>query len=216
MADQDNFKRSNNSVSNNPLLNEKKFNKIREMGLEGTMTVEGTVNKIGILFLLAVAAASYVGWQVLQGNQGILGLLLPALVVAAITGLIVIFKPLTAPYLAPVYALTYGVVLGGITATLEGQLPGIAVQACGLTLMTLAAMLTLYKTGIIRATPAFKRIMFVAMMAVLLMVVVNAVMYFCGHPLWVGFGSSGSRAAMGHLDLWRHYRNLCLQPYFRF
>ena len=71
--------------------------------------------------------------------------------------LITMFAPKAAPFTSPLYALAEGLFLGALSAFVEMQYPGIAFQAVGLTFCTLFAMLALYTTGVIRATPAFKR-----------------------------------------------------------
>jgi len=176
--DNERFKRSGN-----PTLSPKAFDKARESGAGGVMTVEGTVNKAGMLLLLVAASAAYAGWQFFTGNQAIMGMIFPALIGALVVGLIVTFVPTTAPYLAPVYAVAEGMVIGLISAMLNAVYPGIVVQAAGLTLMTAAAMLLLYKTGVIRATEGFKRGMFIALGGVMLMIVLQVVMALFHHPL---------------------------------
>ncbi|MCH2586429.1 MAG: Bax inhibitor-1/YccA family protein, partial [Planctomycetes bacterium] len=71
--------------------------------------------------------------------------------------LITMFAPKAAPFTSPLYALAEGLFLGALSAFVEMRFPGIAFQAVGLTFCTLFAMLALYTTGVIRATPAFKR-----------------------------------------------------------
>jgi uncharacterized YccA/Bax inhibitor family protein len=183
MADDDNFKRSN--TSRNPTLSPNVFKKVREMGLEDGMTIEGAVNKTGILFLLCVASAAYMAWQVLfLGNQGAIALVIPAAIGGFVIALVVSFVPKTAPFLAPLYAIAEGLTLGAISALMEAQFPGIAVQACGLTLMTLASMLLLYKARLIQATPGFMKGLRIALLACVLMSLVSLACSYFGHPIF--------------------------------
>lgn len=189
--DKEMFKRSSN-----PMLTPKAFDKARESGATGVMTVEGTVNKAGILMLLVAGAAAYSGWQMLYaGNPEFAAMAIPAAILGLVLALVVIFVPTTAPYLSPVYALTEGVAIGVISSMFETRYPGIAVQAAGLTVMTLAAMLGLYKTGVIKATAGFKRGMMVALGGVLLMIILEVVMSLFGHPL--GFMTDNSPLGIG-------------------
>ena len=79
------------------------------------------------------------------------------LIAGLVLALITIFAPKAAPFTSPLYALAEGLFLGALSAFVEMQYPGIAFQAVGLTFCTLFAMLVLYTTGVIRATPAFRR-----------------------------------------------------------
>jgi uncharacterized YccA/Bax inhibitor family protein len=189
--DNERFKRSGN-----PTLKADVFNKAAEAGGQGTMTIEGTVNKAGLLVLMVGASAAYAAWQMLYaGNEQIPGLAIPAVLVALVVGFIVTFVPRTAPYLAPVYAVTEGLGIGVISAIFEAKYPGIVVQAAGLTIMTLAAMLGLYKTGLIRATEGFRKGMMIAFGGLILMMIVEFVMGLMGHPL--GFMHDSSPLGIG-------------------
>ena len=57
---------------------------------------------------------------------------------------------------APIYALLEGLVLGGLSATIELRYPGIAIQAVGLTFGTLFVLLMAYRSGLIKVTQKFR------------------------------------------------------------
>jgi uncharacterized YccA/Bax inhibitor family protein len=57
------------------------------------------------------------------------------------------FKKQWSPVTAPIYALLEGLVLGGLSATLELRYPGIAIQAVSLTFGTLFVLLIAYRSG---------------------------------------------------------------------
>ena len=88
------------------------------------MTLDGTVNKTGILLALCIGGA-YFGWNAP-------GLVFPALIIGLVIALFTIFRPKNSPYTAPAYAAIEGVALGGITMIFEAQYPGIGIQAIGL------------------------------------------------------------------------------------
>src|SRR5688572_19720805 len=148
--DNDRFERSKPSpLGGNPTLSPKVFEKAGDEARRGeaSMSVEGTVNKAGLLLLMLAGTAGYVVWQgMFQQNTAMIGMAIPALIVGLILALVIVFKPTTAPYLAPVYAVVEGVVIGVLSMIFEQRFPGIVVQAAGLTMMTLAGMLLLYKT----------------------------------------------------------------------
>src|SRR5579859_506580 len=141
--------------TSNPALNEKAFRDVAAVG--DAMTLQGTVNKTGLLLLCVVVTSAWT-WGLLHSNQPeaavpwMLGGLLGGFVVALVT----IFKKNWAPITAPLYALLEGLALGGISAMFERSYRGIAAEAVGLTFGTLFVMLMAYKTGVIRATEKFK------------------------------------------------------------
>lgn len=141
--------------TSNPALNEKAFR--GEAALGEAMTLQGTVNKTGLLLLFVVVAAAWT-WGLSHSNvpeaarPWMLGGLIGGFVVALVT----IFKKNWAPVTAPIYALLEGLALGGISAMFEKAYHGVAMQAVGLTFGTLFVMLLAYKTGMIRATRGFK------------------------------------------------------------
>jgi uncharacterized YccA/Bax inhibitor family protein len=118
------------------------------------MTLNGTVNRTGILLICAFATAAYT-WRAFMRTHDpadVSGLLMIGVFGGFITAMITIFKQSWAPITAPIYALMEGLFLGGISAFLELRYPGIAVQAVGLTFGTLLTMLVLYSSGLIRVT----------------------------------------------------------------
>jgi uncharacterized YccA/Bax inhibitor family protein len=141
--------------TSNPALNEKAFK--GQVAIGEAMTLQGTVNKTGLLLLCVVATAAWT-WGLSHSNAPeaavpwMMGGILGGFVVALVT----IFKRNWSPFTAPIYALFEGLALGGISAIFELRYPGIAIQAVGLTFGTLFVMLLAYKTGIIRATQGFK------------------------------------------------------------
>lgn len=126
------------------------------------MTINGTVNKTGILLCLLWVAAIFT-WEktmaVAQAGENP-AVLYPWMIGGAIGGLVLamitIFKKTVAPYTAPLYAVVEGLVLGVLSAFFELQFPGIVFQAVLLTFGTLLALLFAYKTGVIKATENFK------------------------------------------------------------
>jgi uncharacterized YccA/Bax inhibitor family protein len=79
-----------------------------------------------------------------------------------VLALVASFRPQSAPVVAPIYAVTEGLVLGGVSALYATLANGIVPLAVGLTLSVLLVMLVLYRAGILRATPAFTRMVVVA------------------------------------------------------
>jgi uncharacterized YccA/Bax inhibitor family protein len=167
--------------TSNPTLNDKVFK-----GLSGavgeTMTLEGTVNKTGILLVCAVATAAWT-WH-LAMNPATLPLdyllLLVGLIGGLIFALITTFKKTWAPVTAPIYALLEGLLLGGISATFEQRYPGIAIESVCLTFGTMFVLLLAYRSGMIKVTQKFRLGVVAATGAIFLFYMMEMVLGFFG------------------------------------
>lgn len=147
--------------SNNPVLNEKAFQKAGISQADGAMTLKGTVNKMAFLLVMVMAAAVY-AWGVPERGQNVMPFLIGGGVGGFILAITISFKKEWAPYLAPAYALAEGLFLGVISVLYSGLYNGIVLQAVGLTFATFLAMLVLYRTGVIKATERFRSIIYTA------------------------------------------------------
>ena len=148
----------------------------------GVMTLEGTVNKTGVLLFLVVLSASYT-WN-LFFRSGDASSVMPLMMIGGIGGfimaLVTVFKKHWSGTTAPIYALLEGLLLGGISAIYEAQFQGIVIQAIGLTLGTLASLLFLYKTGIVKPTENFRLMIVSATMGIGVLYFVSMVMSIFG------------------------------------
>jgi uncharacterized YccA/Bax inhibitor family protein len=161
--------------SNNPVLKEKAFAGAIPSG--ETMTIQGTVNKTGLLLLFVVMTAAWT-WGLSHSDTPeaafpwMIGGLFGGFVMAMVT----IFKKEWSPITAPIYALLEGLVLGGISAIFEKSYPGIAVQAVSLTFGVMFVMLLAYKFRIVQATRGFKLGVIAATGGIAIVYVINMVM----------------------------------------
>jgi len=141
--------------TSNPALSEKAFT--GQVALGEAMTLQGTVNKTGLLLLCVVATSAWTwGMAHSETPEAAIPWMMGGLIGGFVVALVTIFKKQWAPLTAPIYALLEGLALGGISAMFEKTYPGVAIQAIGLTFGTLFVMLLAYKTGMIRATQGFK------------------------------------------------------------
>jgi uncharacterized YccA/Bax inhibitor family protein len=167
--------------TSNPALNERAFQGERAV-LGDTMTLQGTVNKTGVLLICAVATAAWT-WNLFLHSHSP-QTVLPLAVIGGIGGLIVamvtIFKKQWAGVTAPIYALLEGLVLGSISAILELRFPGIAIQAVSLTFGTLVVLLLAYRTGLIAVTEKFRLGVIAATGGIALFYIVEIVLGFFG------------------------------------
>ena len=126
------------------------------------MTANGAMSATLFLMVLLVGAATY-GWSSVKTIGVGEAVSFPswamiAFIVGFVSVLVATFKPTTARFLAPVYALAQGAVVGAISKVFNIQYPGIVLQAVGATIGVFVVMLTLYRTGILRVTDKFRRI----------------------------------------------------------
>jgi len=192
----------------NPALNSKSFGGFAggartaygRASSEGeVMTIQGTVNKTGILLALLIAAAVVPWRQFFEARDpaAISGWIMLGVVGGFVTALVTVFKKNWAAITAPLYAICEGLALGGISATFELRFPGIVFQAMALTVGTLFVLLALYKTRVIRATENFKMGVFAATGAIALVYLLTFVLQMFGVPVafmhasgWLGIGIS--------------------------
>lgn len=143
------------------------------------MTINGSINKTGLLLLLVIAAGAFT-WNLAGGfNEK---LIMPTMIGGAIIGfilaLVISFKPTTASYLSPIYAICQGLFLGGISVFFNSMYPGIALQAVILTMLVSALMLVLYRFRIVKVTKKLASVIMVATISVGVFYLVSFILSF--------------------------------------
>ncbi len=150
--------------TSNPALSENTFRNIPGAQYGGMideasrMTLNGTVNKTGVLLVCAIATAGWTWHLFLQSRDmaAVSGLMMVGLIGGFILAMVTVFKKEWSAVTAPIYALLEGLVLGGLSAVLELRYPGIAIQAVSLTFGTLFVLLMAYRSGLIQVTQKFR------------------------------------------------------------
>jgi uncharacterized YccA/Bax inhibitor family protein len=179
--------------SGNPTLSDATFAGFETSGAK-TMSLQGTVNKVGILLALVIGGALFT-WNQFY-STGSAGFLMPVgLFGGMIFAVITMFRPTLAMYTAPIYAILQGLFLGGISAAFESMYPGIVIQATGLTFGTLASLLVLYKTGVIKPTENFRLMIVSATMGIAVLYAISFVMSLFGSG--IGFIHSNGLFGIG-------------------
>jgi uncharacterized YccA/Bax inhibitor family protein len=120
----------------------------------GRMTMDDVVARTAILLGIAVAVGAAAWYLNLPGSFLMIGL-----IGGLITGLIGAFSRQVRPALYLVYAVCQGLVLGILSKTYELFYPGIVQQAIVATIAAFVGMLFMYKSGRLRATPKFTKIL---------------------------------------------------------
>lgn len=152
------------------------------------MTMDDVVVKTGILLAIVVGVGA-ASWYLQVG----IGVAMIAALAGFALAMVNIFKKQVSPPLIMAYAVAQGVFLGVISASYEGAYRGIVVQAIVGTAAVFAAVLFGYKSGRLRATPKFTKVVtfgLVGMVAVLMLnLLVGA--FTTGDPLGISGGNTG-------------------------
>jgi len=172
--------------SHNPALSEKRFTStvLDNVVLhENAMTVRGTINKFGFLFLM-VLGTSFYSWKEFAEGGNVMPLMLTGAIGGLIVAIVISFKPKWSPGLAPLYALLEGLFVGAISAyfnfAFADKAPNIIINAVGLTFGVIIAMYFLYSFRIIRATEKFKSVVISATIGIALFYVLVWVLRMFG------------------------------------
>lgn len=144
------------------------------------MTVNGAVSKsltlVGVAALTAVGIFAFApGAASLAAITGMIGSL--------VLGLIIAFKQNMAKPLALPFAIAEGLLMGGASVIYSAAYGGVVLPAVAATVVSAFTMLTLYKTGVIRATETFKSVILSATVALMILFLIQLVMR-------LAFGSS--------------------------
>jgi uncharacterized YccA/Bax inhibitor family protein len=155
------------------------------------MTINGTINKTGMLIVIAMVTGAW-GWsKVMTAPQLLMPFFWTSLVVSIGCYIALWKRPDWASVVAPIYAAVEGVFLGALSGIIENIYPGIAMQAAMATMATVVGMLVAYRTGIIRATPMFKKVIITATMGIMVFYVISIVASLFGVNFSVNqFGNS--------------------------
>ena len=145
----------------------------------GRMTVDDVVNRTGILLAIAFATGA-VTWALDLG-----GLAFPAAIVGFVLAMVIIFKQSMSPGLIIAYAAVEGVFLGGISQFFDARYPGIVIQAVVGTAAVTGGVLALYRSGKIKVTPQFTKMVVGATIGFFVLIMVNLV---AGFFMDVGLG----------------------------
>lgn len=163
----------------NPLLAREEVLRTRNAT---ALTVNGVVNKTGLLFAVLLVAFGYT-WHLYASGSQTMTIAVGGAIVGFILAMIIIFGKLATPFLVIPYAACQGLFLGGISAHYEAAFPGIVMQAALLTMTCFFAILFAYKTNVIRFSPGLAKFIMVAMLGIVIAYLVSFIGSFFGMPL---------------------------------
>jgi uncharacterized YccA/Bax inhibitor family protein len=164
----------------------------------GRVTMDDVVMKTAGLFTLVLVFAG-IGWALAPTSLGGV-VILGGIAATLVLGLVIAFKKTISVPLIVGYAVVEGLMVGAISFTYSTLFDppgtpvfeGIVAQAVIATLSVFAGMLLAYKTGLIKVTAKFRRVMTMAVIGYAIFALVNLgyVLFFGGSMF--GFGGSGA------------------------
>ncbi len=160
------------------------------------MTMDDVIVKTGLLLAVVVgvgAASWYLGVPI-----GLAGL---AALVGFGLAMVNIFKKQVSVPLVLSYGVAQGVFLGAISASYEGTYRGIVVQAVVGTAAVFGAVLLGYRSGRLRATPKFTKVVTFGLVGLVAVVVLNMIASAFGAGDTLGLSTGGPIAILITLGL---------------
>ena len=135
-------------------------------GVSGRLTLDDVIIKTGITFAFTVIG-SVIGWNVTPSMPWLVWV---GSLLGAGLGFANIFMKKINPALVLAYGFVQGIFLGGLSyfyneQAVAGNYPGIVQQAVIGTFVAFAAMLVLYKTGIIKVSARSRKIFMIALVS---------------------------------------------------
>jgi len=175
----------------------------QQAGFSRPLTIDDVVTKTGIT-LAVLSVSAVISYFLVQGN---LALASPLTMIGAIGGLVLVViatfgRKQDNPAIVLSYAVLEGLFLGAASFILSELAsvggPAMIFQAVIGTIGVFIGMLVVYKTGAIRVTPKFTRMLVAGMFGVVLMALANLVLGMFGVGGGEGMGlRSGGGLAIG-------------------
>ena len=188
--------------SSNPMLKESAYEGTIFQGISTTqeMTLKGTVNKFGFLFILMLCSTVFSWGQFYKGVNP-----MPFMIIGVFGGLLLAivmgFKKQWSPFLAPAYALLEGLFVGSVSAWYDAAFkttyPGLVAQAVGLTLLVAFVMFIIYRYRIIRVTNKFKMVMVIAVSCLMLFYLAKWVYFLITGDSFATFTNASTPLGIG-------------------
>lgn len=173
----------------------------------GRMTYEDVIVRTGGLLALVVGTAAAAWFLVPPGLQFVA--LIGGLALGLVLGLVNAFKREPSPGLIMGYALAKGAFLGIISGVFETMYSGIVVQAILASFITFGVTLAAFRSGKIRVTPKFTKIVIIATISYGVFVLINfGIVWFTdiGGPFglregWIGLAIGAFAVILAALNL---------------
>jgi uncharacterized YccA/Bax inhibitor family protein len=174
------------TINSDPAALENLYNSPAASSLRtGRMTIDDVVTRTAILFAVLVTVGAG-AWTLNLGGGALLLGFIGGLVLAMVN----VFSKSVKPALVIAYAAFQGLALGTLSNMYNTVYDGIVSQAILVTISAFAAMLFAYKSGRIRVTPKFTKVLMTALLGYFVLAMVSLVGSFFGASLYSigGFG----------------------------
>jgi uncharacterized YccA/Bax inhibitor family protein len=162
----------------------------------GRMTMDDVVARTGILLGIAVTVGAASWYLNLPSSFLFIGL-----IGGLVTGLIGAFSKTVRPALYMTYAVFQGLLMGILSRTFELFYPGIVQQAVVATVAAFVGMLFLYKSGRLRATPKFTKVLIGATLGYLVLAMGSLISVLLGGGSLYSLSVFGPMLAMAGVAL---------------
>ena len=160
-------------------------------GTDRVVTMDDVIMKtLGLFGLVLVMGA--VGWTIASVNPGVGFMVwMGGMIATLVLGFVIAFKKTLSVPLIVGYAVVEGLFVGAVSQFFNTMYPGIVAQAVLATLATFTGMFIAYKTGLIKVTSKFRRIMTMAIFGYAIFAMVNfGYAMITSTPF--GFGGTGA------------------------
>jgi uncharacterized YccA/Bax inhibitor family protein len=161
----------------------------------GRLTYDDVIMKTAsVLAVIVLSAAA--AWFLVP-DALVMPVMWVGLLGGLVLGLVNSFKREPSPALILGYALFEGAFLGLISMVFEASWPGIVVQAVLATFITFGVTLALFRSGKVRVTPKFRKIVMIGLISYSIFCLVNLVIGFMGVGGGWGLRSGGLGLLIG-------------------
>jgi len=155
----------------NPILN--RINNEETIDRSYTATYAGISIKTGILLLVTILSGIGAWWLLYNNLQAAVTILAVTGITAFISVMIASFIPRVAAPFSILYSAAQGFSLVLITVIAEIYYQGIGLTAVIITVIIFGVMLALYSSRTIRATSRFRKVMFTALISILIFSIIS-------------------------------------------
>ena len=158
----------------------------------GRVTLDDVVMKTLVLFSIVLASGAF-GWIVSDRNQALGSMFwMGGMIGTLILGLVIAFKKTISVPLILAYAVLEGLFVGAVSNFFNDAFgPGLVSTAVVATLATFAGMFLAYKSGLIKVTSKFRRIMTLAIFGYAIFAVINFIFAMVSDTPFGFGGTSG-------------------------
>lgn len=177
-------------IAANPAMSTDQMGRFVGKNKSDVMTLGGTLSKVGLTFLVLIAAGVW-GWLALPNLLEVAStrMLWGGMILLFIVGFWAAIKPSLVPVL--LYAALEGFYLGVISHAFDTMWGGIVTQAVLITLSIALVSYLLYAAGIVKVTEKFRSIVMIATFGVLAYILIEWILSIFV-PGFVGMASSGT------------------------